>query len=58
MIILLEKAMEEKKKENMNKNIEDDVEKILDNAWENWASRRRCESNHTPEYIKKQKNNT
>ncbi len=32
---------------------DDEVEKILDSTWDNWSSRRKCESTHVPEYLKK-----
>ncbi len=47
--------MEEKKKE-IKKNVSDEeVEKIFESTWNNLASRRRCEQEHIPEYIKRQK---
>ncbi|MFX1276088.1 MAG: hypothetical protein ACFFBP_04290 [Promethearchaeota archaeon] len=45
--------MNEKKEKTSNTNLEEDVEEKLDNLWNNWASRRKCESTHTPEFIKK-----
>ena len=47
--------MEEKKKE-FKKNISDEeAERIFESTWDNWTSRRRCEQEHIPEYIKRQK---
>jgi len=46
--------MSNKKKKGKNL-IDEDVEHLLDQIWENWSSRRSCESRHTPEYIKRQK---
>jgi len=43
-----------KKKEKEQKKEEDDIEKILDSIWDNWSSRRKCESAHVPDYIKKE----
>ena len=45
--------MSEKKKKHLDKNQDDEVEKQLDTLWNNWASRRRCESTHIPEYVRK-----
>ena len=45
--------MNGKKKKDMDKNPDHDVEKQLDALWNNWASRRRCESTHVPEYVRK-----
>ena len=36
-----------------DKKDEEDIERILDSTWNNWSSRRKCESTHVPEYIKK-----
>ena len=48
--------MKNKCNKKVNKNIVDnDVERILEATWKNWASRRACEQTHTPEYIKRQK---
>ena len=41
------KGKEKDKKE------EEDIERILDSTWNNWSSRRKCESTHVPEYINK-----
>ena len=51
--------MNKKTKKDLDEKLNDDVEEKLDNLWKNWASRRRCESTHQPEFIKKknQKNN-
>ena len=47
--------MDEKKKE-IKKNISDEeAERIFESTWDNWTSRRRCEQEHIPEYIKRQK---
>lgn len=35
---------------------DEEVEKIFESTWDNWASRRQCEQTHTPEYVKKQNN--
>ncbi|MHA1670539.1 MAG: hypothetical protein ACTSV5_08150 [Promethearchaeota archaeon] len=44
-------------KDKENKELEDEeVEKIFDNTWKNWESRRRCEQTHTPKYLKKKNN--
>jgi hypothetical protein len=43
--------MKKKKKELTE---EDNIEEILDSTWDNWSSRRKCESTHVPEFIKKQ----
>lgn len=32
---------------------EKEVDDYLDKVWENWASRRRCEKRHVPNYIRK-----
>jgi len=45
--------MSEKKKKKLDKNLNEDVENQLDTLWNNWASRRRCESTHIPEYLRK-----
>ncbi len=45
-----------KKKKEKQEFEEDEVEKIFDNMWKNWKSRRRCEQTHTPEYLKKKNN--
>ncbi|MFX0070442.1 MAG: hypothetical protein ACFFAO_05060 [Candidatus Hermodarchaeota archaeon] len=43
-------------KDNIKKQLdEDEVERILEVTWENWASRRRCEKAHQPNYIKNHK---
>ena len=42
-----------KKKKNKN-NTDNEVERIFEVTWNNWASRRACEQTHLPEYIKKQ----
>ncbi len=47
--------MTEEKKDDLNKNTSVDIDKELDILWNNWASRRRCERTHVPEYIKKNK---
>lgn len=39
-------------KDQQDQNEEDDY---LDKVWENWASRRRCEKRHVPNYIKNKK---
>jgi hypothetical protein len=44
----------EEKRDKKNDSKEDDY---LDKVWENWASRRRCEKRHVPEFIKKDKEN-
>lgn len=46
---MTEKELE---KDQQEKNEEDDY---LDKVWENWASRRRCEKRHIPNYIKNKK---
>ncbi len=43
-----------KREEKEQKDKDDDIEEILDSMWDNLSSRRKCESTHTPEYIKKQ----
>ena len=43
-----------RKKEKVNKG-DNEVERILEITWKNWASRRACERTHIPEYIKRQK---
>ena len=35
----------------------DDVERTLDTLWENWASRRKCETTHLPNFIDFKKKN-
>lgn len=45
--------MSEKKKEDLNENLDEDVEKELDALWNNWASRRKCESTYVPDYVRK-----
>lgn len=42
-----------KRKEKEQKKEEDDIEKILDSTWNNWSSRRKCESSHVPKHVKK-----
>ena len=49
--------MEENKKEQVEELTDDEVEKKLDAVWQNWSSRRACEQKHTPEYVKRQKDN-
>jgi hypothetical protein len=44
--------MTEKDPESQENEEEDDY---LDKVWENWASRRRCEKRHVPNYIKEKK---
>ncbi|TXT58851.1 MAG: hypothetical protein BAJALOKI2v1_290007 [Promethearchaeota archaeon] len=34
---------------------EKEVEELLDKVWENWASRRKCEQTHRPNYLKREK---
>ena len=34
---------------------DEEIEQKLDVLWENWSSRRSCEQKHTPNYIKKQR---
>jgi len=46
---------EEKKKEIKKTQTEEEVERIFESTWNNWTSRRRCEQEHIPEYIKRQK---
>lgn len=46
----MELIMKHKEKKEVD---DEEVEKILDNTWKNWESRRKCEQTHTPEYIKK-----
>jgi len=41
----------DKKKEKSNLN-DEELEEIFESTWKNWASRRKCEQTHTPEYIK------
>lgn len=33
---------------------DEDIEKKLNLIWQNWASRRRCEKTHKPNYLKNQ----
>ncbi len=41
-------------KEKEKSELDDDkVEEIFESTWKNWASRRKCEQTHTPEYIKR-----
>jgi len=47
--------MKNKEKKELN---DEEIEKILDSTWNNWESRRKCEQTHTPEYIKKKKDET
>ena len=47
--------MEEKKKEIKKTPTDEEAERIFESTWNNWASRRRCEQEHIPEYIKRQK---
>ena len=47
--------MEEKKKEIKKNPTDEEAERIFESTWDNWASRRRCEQEHIPEYIKRQK---
>ncbi|MBN1800408.1 MAG: hypothetical protein JW891_02825 [Candidatus Lokiarchaeota archaeon] len=44
-----EKKMDDKGPDN------DDIEKVFESTWNNWSSRRRCESTHIPEIFKKEK---
>ena len=47
--------MERKKKIHKKNLSNEEVERIFNVTWDNWSSRRRCESKHVPEYIKRQK---
>ncbi|GAH57586.1 unnamed protein product [marine sediment metagenome] len=47
--------MKNDKKKEKSKLIDDKIEEILEATWKNWASRRKCEQTHTPEYIKREK---
>ena len=42
--------MKDERKKELSK---DEVERIFESTWNNWASRRKCEATHTPEYIKR-----
>jgi len=44
------KNYEKKEKPKLD---DEEVEKIFESTWRNWASRRKCEQNHIPEYIKR-----
>lgn len=46
-------SKEKPKKDKSEDN--NDEEDYLDKIWENWASRRRCEKRHIPNYIKEKK---
>ncbi|MFX1398396.1 MAG: hypothetical protein ACFFAS_15310 [Promethearchaeota archaeon] len=46
----------EKEKKTIKSDTEEkDIERILEHTWNNWTSRRRCESTHVPEIFKKEK---
>ncbi len=45
--------MKNDKKKEKAKLDDDELEKIFESTWKNWASRRRCEQTHLPEYIKR-----
>ena len=45
--------MKNEKKKEKSKLADDEVEKILESTWKNWASRRKFEETHIPEYIKR-----
>lgn len=47
--------MKEVKKRSDKTLDDEEVERIFEATWKNWASRRRCEETHTPEYIKRKK---
>ncbi len=41
------------KKKEKSKLDDDKVEEIFESTWKNWASRRKCEQTHIPEYMKR-----
>ena len=45
--------MKNNKKKDESKLDDDEVKAIFESTWKNWASRRKCEQTHTPEYIKR-----
>ncbi|MHA1438041.1 MAG: hypothetical protein ACTSPD_10735 [Promethearchaeota archaeon] len=49
--------MVERRKNEKDLISDERIEKIFDTIWENWASRRRCEKTHTPNYLKELKSN-
>ena len=49
----LVKAMKNDKKKEKSKLDDDKVEEIFEATWKNWASRRKCEQTHIPEYIER-----
>ena len=46
---------EDKKKVTNINNIDEDVEKTFDQLWDNWSSRRRCESSHPSKFKDRKK---
>ncbi|MBA7675850.1 hypothetical protein ES703_84089 [subsurface metagenome] len=46
-------AMKNDKKKEKPKLDDEELEEIFESTWKNWASRRKCEQTHTPEYIKR-----
>lgn len=46
--------MPKNKKKEPKELTDEEIEQMLDQTWENWSSRRQCESKHVPEYIKRQ----
>ncbi len=45
--------MKNDEKKEKSKLDDDEIEEIFESTWKNWASRRKCEQNHIPEYIKR-----
>lgn len=47
--------MKNDKKKEKSKLDDEGLEEIFESTWKNWASRRKCEQTHIPEYIKREK---